>query len=37
MSKVFEENPLVKLELIECLGAIDMLNEQSKDQDTEDA
>ena len=37
INKLSEENPLDKFELSECLKAIDMFNEQSKDQDIQKA
>ena len=37
INKLSEENPLDKLELSECLKAIDMFKEESKDQDIQKA
>ena len=37
INKLSEENPLDKFELSECLKAIDMFNEQSKDHDIQKA
>ena len=37
INKLSEEHPLDKFELSECLKAIDMFNEQSKDQDIQKA